>query len=112
MTVAAFITNPINDEEEKVYIPISTEGFFRDYWMIGVKELNLKWVNVFGDGIEIEESDLNDVLSELSHLKDWANNFFGKDLEEHREYMTRRIDLLEKRLIQIFKRKDAIVFVG
>ena len=112
MTVAAFIKNPINDEEEKIYIPLSTECFFRDYWMVGVKELNLKWVNVFRDGIEIEEADLNDVLSELSHLKDWANNFFGKDLEEHREYMTRRIDLLEKGLIQIFKRKNVIVFVG
>lgn len=51
MSVSLMISNPINEDEEYLHLPISTERFFEDYWMPIIIELDLKWARCFQGGI-------------------------------------------------------------
>lgn len=109
MSVAAFINNAINEEEETFYLPVSSERFFNSYWLPACEELNLRWIPCFSPGIDIYKEDLPEVIAEINQVKSWAlDNLSGTDLE----YMTKRIDLLVTQLPSIFTREGISVFIG
>ena len=109
MSVGAFISNPINDEERKFGFPISSEKFFNSHWLPACEVLNLRWIPCFSPGIDIYEEDIPEVIAEVNQLKAWAKiNLSGTDLE----YMTKRIDLLITQLPLAFTRDGISVFIG
>ena len=109
MSVAAFINNAINDEEEKFYLPVSSESFFYSHWLPACELLNLRLVPCFAFGIDIYKENLLEVIAELNQLKAWTlKNLSGSDLE----YMTKRIDLLITKLPLVFTRDGISVFIG
>ena len=66
------------NSEVTLSVNISSEEFYLKYWYKPIKELEIKYIQ---DGAELNKSNLNDVLSELDLLRNWAlNNFIGKKL--------------------------------
>lgn len=120
MSVALMISNPITDEEDKYYIPISTEKTFEDYWNPIIEQLNLRWAKYFQIGVEIEKQNLDEVIKELKEIENWIiTNWITKYVNtkisnEIRELMLERLENLEKELTKIFNssRSDIKIYIG
>lgn len=109
MSICAFILNPVDEIEESLNIPVASEEFFSRVWNKGCQELELNWIPIFSSGIDILKEDLTSIIIELEKLKKWSeNNLLKKDMEK----INNRIDNLETELPKMFKRKDAIIFIG
>lgn len=71
---------------------VSTEEFYVLHWRRAVKDTNSRF---FLDGGKFSVNDIEAVLTELKHQKEWAiENLSGGDLE----YMYDRIEDLEEQL--------------
>lgn len=105
------ISNPVNQQEDDYYVPISCEREFEKYWQPIIDKLNLKWANFFQCGIEIEKMKFDEVIQELNEILKWVQNNMdnaqGKRMEE-------RIRNLCKELHSIYNssRDDIKVFIG
>lgn len=109
MSVAAFINDPINEEEDNLYIPIASENFFVSYWKPACQALDLKWIPLFNIGIDITKENLPEIISELTKLQDWAKQNLSDEKSEH---IRERIELLIRQFPSIFKRDDVSLFIG
>lgn len=74
MSVSVIVDDPVTDEQRLVTIPVATESTFSDLWLPASQELGLLFVPLFGNGIVVGEEELDDVLSELSKLRDWTSH--------------------------------------
>lgn len=52
-----------------IYVPVSTERVFENYWLPVIEKLDLKWVRCFPCGIEMGKDELEPVKMELTELK-------------------------------------------
>lgn len=85
--------------------PISTERFYLSHWEPAIREMN---VSIFRDGSQFQQSDLDQVLNELSRLKDWAvRNLTGSDLL----YMKGRIEHLQSVIPNSFPDAQTILYI-
>lgn len=124
MSVALMISNPITDEEDKYYIPISTEKIFDDYWNPIIEQLDLRWAKYFQTGVEIEKQNLDEVIKELKKIENWIiknwkrkyeyNKISNEISNEIRELMLERLENLENELTKILNtsRSDIKVYIG
>ena len=86
-------------------IPIATGQFFKQYWDAAISELGIKYIQ---ENAFFGKDKLEDVLKELTLLKEWAiNHLSGKDLE----YMKERIEDLEKGIPRGFDQEDTILYI-
>ncbi|MCW3795308.1 hypothetical protein OM416_27250 [Paenibacillus sp. LS1] len=109
MSISAVILEPQNDFEKSFFVPIATESFFKDCWEPAVEVLDLRWIDLFSTGVDIEGEDVPMIIEELLLVKEWA----VKNLEdEQRDRIVERIDGLREKLPLAFQRQDAIVFIG
>ncbi|MDR9855849.1 hypothetical protein RJP21_19730 [Paenibacillus sp. VCA1] len=109
MSVGVFIVDPVDDFERSFTIPVATESFYRKYWVPAIRELNLQWIALFENGVDLEQEDLPAVLGEVSRLKEWAQaNMRGDDLE----HMLQRLELLETELPKAYRRSGTVVYIG
>lgn len=109
MSIAAYINDPIDEEESNLYIPIASENFFLSCWKPACQALNLKWIPLFNIGIDVTEEYLPEIISELEKLQDWSEqNLDSKEYEQIRK----RIELLIEKFPIIFKRNDISLFIG
>ena len=69
MSICLMVSNPINENEKCIYVPVSTERVFENYWLLAIEKLDLKWVRCFQCGIEIGKDELEPVKMELTELK-------------------------------------------
>lgn len=93
------------DSEETLCVPISTEKFFIENWQVAIDKYNLRYIV---DGANLNRSNLNKIMQELSILKRWANeNLLGRD----REYMLERIIRLEKVIPHAFIDEGTILYI-
>lgn len=109
MSIAAMILNSEDEFEKKFFIPVASEAFFEECWIPAITELNLKWVNVFSVGLDMEKEDLPNVMNELSQIKEWSKANLSSDQQIK---MIERIELLEAELPNAFRREGAVVFIG
>ncbi|MCR2805147.1 hypothetical protein [Paenibacillus soyae] len=109
MSIAAMILNSENEFEKKFYLPVASEAFFEECWIPAIRELDLKWVNVFSVGLDMEKEDLPFVMKELSQIKEWAQINLS---DERIIKIIERIELLEAELPNAFRREGAVVFIG
>ncbi|MEM8676926.1 MAG: hypothetical protein AAGF83_24195 [Cyanobacteria bacterium P01_G01_bin.67] len=65
MSVCAFISNPQDDSESSSNIPFASEPFFKQVWLPASQELELKWIPLFSNGIDITKTDLPLVIEEI-----------------------------------------------
>ena len=111
MSVFGFILNPENEFEKSIGIPVATEKFFNEYWLPAAEELGLKWIPTFSVGMDVTKEDLAEVIHELYQLKRWAKaNLHLRRADQ--DYMITRIELLEEKLPQAFRRENAVMFIG
>ncbi|GIO69913.1 hypothetical protein [Paenibacillus cookii] len=109
MSIAVFIVDPVDDFERSFTIPVATESFYRQYWAPAIADLDLQWLALFENGVDVEQEDVPAVLGEVSRLKEWARaNMHGDDLE----HMLRRLELLEAELPKAYRRGGAVVYIG
>ena len=109
MSVAAFISNPINCWETDLYVPLATEAFFNKVWLPGSQALYLEWIPYFSNGIDVTKADLPQIQEELAKLEIWAENSLPRnDYEQLRQ----RINFIARELPKLFTREDIIVFIG
>ena len=108
MAVGLFKYNgDINDRNSEVVLSenISSQEFYDKYWERAIFELKIKFLQ---DGAEIKKSNLEQVLIELNLLKEWANkNLSNSDLE----YMTTRIENLEKVIPNALNNEDSLLYI-
>lgn len=78
--------------------------------MPGIEALKLERLQYITPGIDVQEIDLPDILSEIKQLKTWVDQNV-KD-EVIKQHIFTRAKLLEKKLPIAFQRKDAVVFIG
>jgi hypothetical protein len=103
------IHEPQNDFENSFFVPVATESFFKDCWKPAVEVFDLKWIDLFSTGIDVEEEDVPMIIEELLLVKEWA----VKNLkDEQRDKIVDRIEGLREKLPLAFQRQDAIVFIG
>lgn len=72
MSIAVFIVDPVDDFERSFTIPVATESFYRQYWVPAIADLDLQWLALFENGVDVEQEDIPAVLGEVSRLKEWA----------------------------------------
>jgi hypothetical protein len=109
MSVCAFISNPINNSEEGLNIPFASELFLKKTWLYGSQELDLEWIPLFLNGIDITKKDLPLIIEEIEKLKIWAKQ---KLSQEDCENIEKRINFIKEELPKFFLREDALVFIG
>lgn len=109
MSVGAFISNPINEDEISLYIPVSTESFYKKVWLSASEELKLNYIPLFSNGIDIKKEELFLIQKELKKLKMWAKKHLDK---EDCKRIVNRINYIDRRLPKLFLREDTIVFIG
>ncbi|GIN87394.1 hypothetical protein J6TS2_37800 [Heyndrickxia sporothermodurans] len=109
MTIGVFILNPQNEFEKNFYIPIATESFFNECWLPAIESIGLQWSELFSIGVDIEKENVADIIEELIQIKEWARKNVH---EEHQNKLFERIKILQEKLPQAFRRKDAVVFIG
>ncbi|WP_240647170.1 hypothetical protein [Paenibacillus nanensis] len=63
MSIAAMILNSEDEFEKKFFIPVASEAFLEECWVPAITALNLKWVNVFSVGLDMEKEDLPNVMN-------------------------------------------------
>lgn len=68
MAVELLITNQETGARELV--PVATSEVFRQYWMAGCEELNLRRVPLIADGL-FERNDIPNLIRELASLAQW-----------------------------------------
>ena len=109
MSISAFILDPVDEIEKSLSISIATEEFFSRVWNLGCQELKLDWIPIFSTGVDVIKEDLASIKIELKKLKGWAeDNLSQEDFEK----INLRINELEAKLPKMFKRSNAIVFIG
>ena len=109
MSVGVYINNPLNEENLKFYVPVSSEKFFKSCWLPACELLNLRWIPCFGSGINIYKEDLPEIKAEIDRLKVWAR----KNLSDtNLKYMIERLNLLDDKLPLAFTREDSSVYIG
>ncbi|EGO62382.1 hypothetical protein [Acetonema longum] len=111
MSVYAYILNAENDFEKSLSTPVAVEKFFNEFWLPAAEELGLKWIPTFSAGMDVTKEDVSEILDELSRLKKWAKKHQQMS-QDDRTYMISRIELLEERLPQAFRRENAVMFIG
>jgi hypothetical protein len=109
MSIAAFIDNPKTDVEKSFYIPIATEHSFTSLWEPAFESLDLQWIPSFAIGIDISREDLQNVLIELSQIREWVQENLS-DIKS--QQVIERVDILLKELPSAFSREDVIVSIG
>ncbi|MGE6261164.1 hypothetical protein ACQKCU_25380 [Heyndrickxia sporothermodurans] len=109
MTIGVFILNPQNEFEKSFYIPVATESFFNECWLPAIESLGLQWSELFSIGVDVEKENVADIIEELIQIKKWARKNIH---EEHQINLFERIKILQDKLPQAFRRKDAVVFIG
>ncbi len=72
MSISLIISNPVDNEQRQINIPVATESFFNNHWLPATRILKLTLIPMFSFGFEIGEEELPDVLAELKALKSWA----------------------------------------
>ena len=111
MSICLMVSNPINENEKCIYVPVSTERVFENYWLLAIEKLDLKWVRCFQCGIEIGKDELEPVKMELTELKNWLVEHMNN---EQGVYIRDRIDNLCMEMNQIFskEREDIKLYIG
>ncbi|QRN94513.1 hypothetical protein JRI60_36095 [Archangium violaceum] len=56
-------------ERERLYIPVATEGAYGTEWAATAEKLGLHWVPLFQSGISVDIVDLPVVLDEFRQLR-------------------------------------------
>lgn len=86
-------------------INIATTQFFNEFWEKAIKETGVK---IFKENNCFIKEQLNDVLSELSLIREWAEkNLTGRQLM----YMRDRIDNLLQELPNAFDSDDTVLYI-
>jgi hypothetical protein len=49
-------------------IPISSQSYFNDTWMMLCKKLDLEWIPLFESGFEFHQEDIPFIIGELNRL--------------------------------------------
>lgn len=110
MSIAAFITNPINNNEKLFYVPIATETIFYNYWIKGISALKLNILSKIELGLEINKSNFSSFNIELIELKEWIENNCDLNISK---FITTRIDFLNSQISMILNiNHNAIIFIG
>ena len=111
MSVSLMISNPINEDEQYLHLPISTERFFEDHWMPIIIELDLKWARCFQGGIELEKEDIKEVLKELDKMQNWIIAYKHNDQGKH---ILERLKNINEALLDFLNnsRDDLKVYIG
>lgn len=79
-------------------VPIATNAAFKEFWLPGCKALNLQWIPLFIEGLDLERKSLPDILDELSRLRSWMiQNHSGKE----RDFLVDRLDRLSGKLTEL-----------
>ncbi|MFC9706628.1 hypothetical protein ACFTRD_00550 [Paenibacillus sp. NPDC056933] len=109
MSISAVILEPQNHFEKSFFVAVATEAFFKECWQPAVESLELKWIDLFSTGVDLEEEDVPIIVEELLLIKEWA----AKNLkDEQKDKIVKRIEGLRDKLPLAFQRQDAIVFIG
>lgn len=106
MSISACIQNPENEKERLFYVPIASESVFRNKWEPIAEELDLRWLRLFSTGVDLEESDISDILDELDLFRSHYMLKFGHDP------VVERVDLLVESLETASSRKGVKIFIG
>lgn len=90
-------------------VPIATNAAFKEFWLPGCSALNLQWVPLFIEGLDLERESLPDILNELSRLRSWMiQNHSGKD----RDFLVDRLDRLSKKLTELQRTPKIEAWIG
>lgn len=85
--------------------PISSERFYLQHWEPAIREMKVK---IFMDGSQFQRCDLDQVLSELERLREWAvRNLTNNDLK----YMCSRIEHLQEIIPNSFLDDHTILYI-
>ena len=111
MSVSVIVTNPKNNKEKLINIPIAAEAFFQNYWLPLINQLELKWLKCFQSGLEISYDDKDNVIKELKRLKLYL--LYQGLMNDNNTFMTERLDNLINKIEEIFdQRKDVTLYIG
>ncbi|UPK44899.1 MULTISPECIES: hypothetical protein [Paenibacillus] len=65
MSISAVILEPQNDFEKDFLVPVVIESFFKECRQPAVELLELKWIDLFSTGVDVEEEDVPMIIEEL-----------------------------------------------
>jgi hypothetical protein len=108
MSIAITISNPINDEESKFYIPFSTQLCYKEVWLKGSENLNLELIPLL-DGLDISKEEWANLKCEIQQMMLWVNNNLDN---EYQDEIHERASFVINTIDVVFKRDDAIVNFG
>ena len=90
-----------------MYTPISTEKGFYKTWYPIIEKLQLHWFTHMTFGLDIAKDNVNDVLIELSTMREWIMKTNGRIAE------VERLDNFEKMIKKSFELdENVVIYVG
>ncbi|MDR2154784.1 MAG: hypothetical protein LBE78_07135 [Burkholderiaceae bacterium] len=93
-------------------IPLATEEVFKRVWLLGSEQIGAQWLPLFESGIDIQKSDLSNVIKEMVSLRDWILSSPMKS--EDKKSISSRIDnaLDELKILLTDEMDNTHIFAG
>jgi hypothetical protein len=112
MSVSLLIEYPDANNSSRM-IPISTEDFFKTYWLPLAKSLELPWVQMFETGVIITLEDLPVVLNELKLMKEFVlHEPYPNITQGVLDHIVGRINLLVSELNSTKNSDNLSIYIG
>lgn len=111
MSIALFVVKSSVETHKDLYVPIATQDIFKGAWAKGAAAINAHWIPLFETGIEVNPSNKNEILKELSELTDWLHKAQLDDAVKL--HVAKRIaDLIAALENILTKGSEETVFIG